>query len=106
MAILDSLKDNLIDLHLDRVWDGLEEPEEGLAPSQAEELRRRTLRALTDLLCRAECVGNKNKLFTDLSTNARAPVAWSRCFTVWKLTVSSIGLAMIQRNYTRRFPKS
>ena len=66
MAILNSLKDNLIDLQLDRVWDEIEEPEEGLTRNQADELKQRTLRALSDLLCRAGCVGNKNKLFTDL----------------------------------------
>jgi mannitol/fructose-specific phosphotransferase system IIA component (Ntr-type) len=66
MAILKSLKDNLIDLHLDRVWDGIEEPEEGFTPNQLDDLKQRTLRTLADLLCRAGCVGNKNKLFTDL----------------------------------------
>ncbi|MCK4545823.1 MAG: PTS sugar transporter subunit IIA [Candidatus Eisenbacteria sp.] len=66
MAILSSLKDNLIDLDLDRVWEGIEESEDGMPRAQLEELKQRTLRALTELICRAECVGNKNKLFNDL----------------------------------------
>jgi mannitol/fructose-specific phosphotransferase system IIA component (Ntr-type) len=66
MPIRKSLRNNLIDLALDRVWAELQEPEEGLSPYQNEELRQRVLRELTDLLCRAECVGNRNKLFNDL----------------------------------------
>jgi len=70
MAILKTLRDNLIDLELDRVWKGLDQTEE-LARSDLDELKRRTLRELTDLLCRAGCVGNANKLWTDLCNRER-----------------------------------
>jgi len=66
MGILNSLKENLVDLELDRVWDGVEELVEDPSRNQIEEIKQRTLRELVELISRTGCVGNKNKLFTDL----------------------------------------
>lgn len=76
MEILKSLRGNLVDLELDRVWEGFDEPDDGLSPAQLDELKRRTLWELADLLCRSGSVGNKNKLFTDLhNREKKAPTA-------------------------------
>jgi PTS system fructose-specific IIC component len=71
MPIRKTLRNNLIDLGLDRVWRGIEEPPEGLAPHQIEELKQRTLRELADLLSRSGSVGNSTKLYNDLYNRER-----------------------------------